>query len=552
MSEAATTEPAPSVSGLAPSATGITAPSNPDRHGAFLTDVIVELGFTDQDAVQEAVDASRQTAKTPERYLLDKGVIDERQLSLAVAERNCLDHVDLDQFEVDLGVAGLIDKPTASRYAALPIAFAPDGALLVAIEDPFNMLGISDIEVITRNEVRPVIAAGTQIQGLIESLPEQELPLQTELRQPPTPTPIPVGEPGPGSRTAPRPEQSAEPGATDPESSHDKPDPQATGLPEQGQQNTPNGPARADRVDAELGELAAALTAMQGQMQKVGPLLEAVESRIGELGNVDDRAQQTASELATQRAEFDRERQQSAEREQELEAELSAARGELGNVDDRAQQTASELATQRAEFDRERQQSAEREQELEAELSAARGELGNVDDRAQQTASELATQRAEFDRERQQSAEREQELEAELSAARGELGNVDDRAQQTASELATQRAEFDRERQQSAEREQELEAELSAARGELGNVDDRAQQTASELATQRAEFDRERQQSAEREQELEAELSAAREQIAALEERLSKVSVVAELASSATEKLTELQDVLRGEQNATL
>ena len=35
------------------------------------------------------------------------------------------------------------------------------------------MLGINDIEVMTRNEVRPVIATGTQIHSLIESLPEE-------------------------------------------------------------------------------------------------------------------------------------------------------------------------------------------------------------------------------------------------------------------------------------------------------------------------------------------------------------------------------------------
>ncbi len=225
MSETATTNPGPSVSGLAPSAMGITPPSNPDRQGAFLTDVIAELGFADQGAVEEAVNATRQSAKTPERYLLENGVIDERQLSLAVAERNCLNHVDLDQFEVDLEVTSLIDKSTAIRYAALPIAFASDGALLLAIEDPFNMLGINDIEVMTRNEVRPLIATGTQIQSLIETLPVQERPTVTELPELPATTTEPHGEPEPRSTTTlhpqpppelaappePAPEQIAEP-----------------------------------------------------------------------------------------------------------------------------------------------------------------------------------------------------------------------------------------------------------------------------------------------------------------------------------------------------
>ena len=56
--------------------------------------MIVELGFADRDIVAQAIEATRGTVETPEGYLLESGAIDERQLSLALAERSGLDHVD--------------------------------------------------------------------------------------------------------------------------------------------------------------------------------------------------------------------------------------------------------------------------------------------------------------------------------------------------------------------------------------------------------------------------------------------------------------------------
>jgi outer membrane biosynthesis protein TonB len=162
-----------SAAGFAPDAAGVTPPANPGRHGGFLTDVVVELGFADRETVETVEEASRRSAQTIERSLLDSGALDEEQLALAIAERNGLDHVDLDRFDVNMEAAEMVSRSTAQRYRAAPIAFAADGALIVAVEDPYNSLGISDIEAITRSEVRPVIATAGGIHGLIERLPDE-------------------------------------------------------------------------------------------------------------------------------------------------------------------------------------------------------------------------------------------------------------------------------------------------------------------------------------------------------------------------------------------
>jgi len=394
MSEVAASEIRGEVATVAPPAPGITPPSKLDRQGVFLTDVIVELGFADQDAVREVVEAARQSAKTPERCLLDNGVIDERQLSLALAERNGLDHVDLDLFDVDPEAAGLVDKSTAARYTALPIAFASDGALIVAFEDPYDMLGISDIEVMAKCEVRPVVATGTQIQGLIERLPERlpvpppqppedssapgSLPEPDPQPEPepepapeaeaevaeepepapepqPEPVPEPVPEPEPEPEPIPQPEPPSDPQPEPapepiplPEPAPQAPDPAAAQAPEGAAAGWPQpDPASAPPpLSDDPGELSATLVDLRDRTGHAISLAEATERRIDDLEDVDTRAQEAAATLADERAQFEQERRQGDEREQDLRRELAAALDRIAALDQSLAEvrTAAELA----------------------------------------------------------------------------------------------------------------------------------------------------------------------------------------------------------------
>lgn len=163
-----------SVAGFEAGAAGVTPPSSSTgRHGVFLTEVIVEMGFAGKERVDEAENAARVSGKTVEQLLLDNRVIDENQLSLAIAERNGLDHVDLERFDADMKAAECVGREVAARCGAVPIAFASDGALIVAVQDSFDSLAVRRIETATGREARPAIAAVSAIKRLIERLPDE-------------------------------------------------------------------------------------------------------------------------------------------------------------------------------------------------------------------------------------------------------------------------------------------------------------------------------------------------------------------------------------------
>ena len=150
---------------------GVTPPSRRGGSGRFLTDVLVDLGFVEQQRVEAAVEAARQSGRAPEKVLLEQGEITEDQLARAIGERYGLDHLDLTAFPIDMAAANLIDSSAAKRYEAVPVAFAEDKrAIVVAMADPANVLAVDDIAMLTRLDVRPAVASREDIATLVARL----------------------------------------------------------------------------------------------------------------------------------------------------------------------------------------------------------------------------------------------------------------------------------------------------------------------------------------------------------------------------------------------
>ncbi len=148
-------------------ADGVTPPSRRGGSGRFLTDVLVELGFTDREQASRAIEAARSAGLPPERVLLEQRAITSDQLSRATAERYGLDHLDLGVFKVDMGAANLLTASAARRYGAVPVAYVDDHTVLLAMADPANVLAVDDIALLTRMDVKPAVASADDVSGLI-------------------------------------------------------------------------------------------------------------------------------------------------------------------------------------------------------------------------------------------------------------------------------------------------------------------------------------------------------------------------------------------------
>ncbi|HVW18211.1 MAG TPA: ATPase, T2SS/T4P/T4SS family [Solirubrobacteraceae bacterium] len=144
---------------------GVTPPSG--ARGRFMTDVLVELCGISRARIEDAVRDAGLLGTSPERLLVEQGIITSEQMARAMAERFGLDYLDLSQYEVDMAAANMISLAAAKRHGMVPVRFVDESTLLVAMEDPANVVALDDLALSTGMRVRAAAAAGEDIAAVI-------------------------------------------------------------------------------------------------------------------------------------------------------------------------------------------------------------------------------------------------------------------------------------------------------------------------------------------------------------------------------------------------
>src|SRR5262249_44552899 len=183
---------------------GLHPPRRSGRSTRMIGEVAVDLGFADLQTVELAVQSARAQGRWTGLGLVELGVLRHDQLARVVAERFGLDYVDLGVYDVDMGAVTLLGAEAAKRYHAVPIGFAEDDALLLAMADPTNVLTIDDVTMLTGRRVRPVGASmedlnllltrlvrlDESIEGIVEDQDELEPQAEVQLEQAQSDAPI--------------------------------------------------------------------------------------------------------------------------------------------------------------------------------------------------------------------------------------------------------------------------------------------------------------------------------------------------------------------------
>jgi type IV pilus assembly protein PilB len=144
------------------------------RSSRMIGEVVVDLGFADRDTVEEAVRVAREQGRPTGEVLVAQGVLRPDQLARVVAERFGLDYIDLSVYDLDMGAVHLVGADAAKRYRAVPVGFAEDGTLLLAMADPTNVLTIDDVAMITGRRVRIAVASVEDLDLLLTRLAGME------------------------------------------------------------------------------------------------------------------------------------------------------------------------------------------------------------------------------------------------------------------------------------------------------------------------------------------------------------------------------------------
>jgi type IV pilus assembly protein PilB len=155
---------------IEPTSNGLYLPKHSGRSTRMIGEVVVSLGFTDRETVEEAVESARAQGRPTGMVLVEQGVLRHDQLARVVAERFGLPYVDLTVYDIEMEAVSLLSSEVARRYQAVPVGFLDEETLLLAMADPTNVLTIDDIAMMTGRRVRAAAASVEDLNLLLTRL----------------------------------------------------------------------------------------------------------------------------------------------------------------------------------------------------------------------------------------------------------------------------------------------------------------------------------------------------------------------------------------------
>ncbi len=154
----------------------------------FLGEQLIRMGVVTEKQLKEALKLQEQNYKKGKntklgQCLVSLGVCKEDDIAAAMAAKTGFTFLSINDMGVDMNYANLITPETANKYKLLPIGMK-DNKLIVAMQNPDDIIAIDDIQLLTGYEVEPVIVKDRELAKVLEKfsnmsnaveLPDEEI-----------------------------------------------------------------------------------------------------------------------------------------------------------------------------------------------------------------------------------------------------------------------------------------------------------------------------------------------------------------------------------------
>ena len=124
-------------------------------------DLIAELD------IQEALQDQKSKGGAIGRILVEKGLVTESDLRIAIAKQSGMEPVDLDEVVVSADLLEMVPPHVAETYQVIPVEF--DGTVLtLAVADPQNISALDDMKFMLNIEVKGALSDPDSIDRAME------------------------------------------------------------------------------------------------------------------------------------------------------------------------------------------------------------------------------------------------------------------------------------------------------------------------------------------------------------------------------------------------
>lgn len=139
-----------------------------------LVDVLLREGLITRSQLEEAMRIQEATDKPLARILVEIGAITESAKMSILKKTYGYELVSLIMEEIDPKVLSLIPRAIAYRHHVVPLRIE-DKTLVLAMEDPSNLVLIDNLKALVGMNIRPVIVSSSDIDEALKLFPSVEV-----------------------------------------------------------------------------------------------------------------------------------------------------------------------------------------------------------------------------------------------------------------------------------------------------------------------------------------------------------------------------------------
>jgi len=136
------------------------------RKNVRLGDLLLQIGKITEEQLAEAIEIQKTSKKRIGEILIDSGYIKGKEMNEVLEYQLGIPHIDLERHYIEPEIPHMLDESFARENILIPVKIEDD-EITVAMNDPFNIIAINDMQKMTSLKVKPVISTRQDILNAI-------------------------------------------------------------------------------------------------------------------------------------------------------------------------------------------------------------------------------------------------------------------------------------------------------------------------------------------------------------------------------------------------
>jgi len=134
---------------------------------SFLGQTLIDENVITEEQLAKALNSQKNNKGFLGKILVDLGYCKENDIARIIAKKEGVPYVSLENYIIDPAAVATLPPDAFRRYKVLPLSFS-DNKLVMAMQQPSNIIAIDDLRILTGHDIKPVVVPDTEMEAAID------------------------------------------------------------------------------------------------------------------------------------------------------------------------------------------------------------------------------------------------------------------------------------------------------------------------------------------------------------------------------------------------